>query len=237
MLNKLSYNIASSLNESEQFKESKDWTPDEIKKASEAMKKQGHLGYEEFTKEWEKKSKSINEDEIDNSRRASNFINDIIHGEEIYLRDVNGQALLIRYAEGYPEPEEYDEGYLEVNGGNPEDLARAKEAAENREVWEIIEVDESGEPSGTLLAYVYGEAELPAYLDGLRQVNIVKRLEESNINNMEIDEMIKEYATMCDNAGMSTFEVLDNLLKYDVLNTGSFRNMLQDLNNYLEDNK
>ena len=58
-----------------------------------------------------------------------------------------------------------------------------------------------------------------------------------NINNMEIDEMIKEYATICDNAGMNTFEILDNLLKYDVLNTDSFRNMLQDLNNYLEDNK
>lgn len=62
-------------------------------------------------------------------------------------------------------------------------------------------------------------------------------IEESNINNMEIDEMIKEYATICDNAGMNTFEILDNLLKYDVLNTGSFRNMLQDLNDYLEDNK
>lgn len=201
MLNKLSYNIANSLNESENL-----------------------IGKE-------------NLNEIDDSRRASNFTDDIVHGEEIYLRDVNGQALLIRYAENYQEPEDYDEGYLEANGGNPEDLARAKEAAENGNVWEIIEVDESGEPSGTTLAYVYGEAELPGYLDGLRQVNIVKRLEESDINNMNINDMIKEYATICDNAGMDTFEVLDNLLKYDVLNTGSFRNMLQDLTNYIEDNK
>ena len=126
---------------------------------------------------------------------------------------------------------------LEVNGGNPEDLARAKEAAENREVWEIIEVDESGEPSGTLLAYVYGEAELPAYLDGLRQVNIVKRLEESNVNDMSMDEMIKEYAELCDNAGMNTFEILNDLLNNDVLLTGSFRNMLQNIKNYIEDNK
>ena len=43
--------------------ESKDWTPEEIQKASEVMKKKGHLGYEEFTKEWDKKSKK-NEGEI-----------------------------------------------------------------------------------------------------------------------------------------------------------------------------
>ena len=43
--------------------ESKDWTPEEIQKASEVMKKKGHLGYEEFTKEWNEKSKK-NEGEI-----------------------------------------------------------------------------------------------------------------------------------------------------------------------------
>ena len=62
-------------------------------------------------------------------------------------------------------------------------------------------------------------------------------IEESNINDMNLDEMIKEYATMCDNAGINTFEVLDTLLKYDVLNTDRFRLMLQELRSYIEDNK
>ena len=44
------------------LEESRDWTPEEIKKASDAMKKQGHLGYEEFIQEWNKKKEESIED-------------------------------------------------------------------------------------------------------------------------------------------------------------------------------
>ena len=62
-------------------------------------------------------------------------------------------------------------------------------------------------------------------------------IEESNINDMNLEEMSREYSEMCENAGMTIYEVLDNLIKYDVIKTGSFRLMLQELRSYIEDNK
>lgn len=35
---------------------SRTWNEEELKRASEQMKKQGQLGYEEFIKEWERKT-------------------------------------------------------------------------------------------------------------------------------------------------------------------------------------
>ena len=111
------------------------------------------------------------------------------HGDEVYFRDSEGTALMGHYAESYPEPEEYDEGYTtgwergadeEFDKAQDEKFAAAKQAAEERNVWEFVEIDETTlEPNGTTYGYAYGEGELIDWLNQLRIVNVRKSLEES----------------------------------------------------------
>jgi len=100
-------------------------------------------------------------------------------GDEVFFRDEGGQALMGHYAEAYEDPEEYDEGYKPENGGSEEALAAAKEAAENREVWEFIVADDAGQPLGEVYTLCYGEKELADFLTHIREVKKVTRLEEA----------------------------------------------------------
>lgn len=64
--------------------------------------------------------------------------------------------------------------------------------------------------------------------------NYQSNLNESNeINDMTMEEMIDEYSNMCENAGLSIKEAIQQLNEYDCLNTGSFRNALSELREYL----
>ena len=76
--------------------------------------------------------------------------------------------------------------------------------------------------------------------------NTIKLLENMNqnlsedisndINNMTIDDMIKKYTDICKDASVDIFSALDQLKEYGCLNTGSFRNMLIDTIDYINDN-
>lgn len=95
-------------------------------------------------------------------------------GDKVYLRDSDGEPMVIEYADNYPQPEEYDQGYEQG------DLDVAKAAAEEGNVWIAMEVDESNvEQTGTVIAYIYGEQELYDFLSDKREVRVVTRLEES----------------------------------------------------------
>ena len=68
-------------------------------------------------------------------------------GEKVYLRQ-DGTPMVIEYADDYPAPGEYDQGY------DSEDLAVAEAAAEDKEVWVVNEVDENNlEQTGPVLVY------------------------------------------------------------------------------------
>ena len=64
--------------------------------------------------------------------------------------------------------------------------------------------------------------------------NYQSSLDESKeVNDMTMEEMIDEYSNMCENAGLSIKEAIQQLNEYDCLNTGSFRNALSELREYL----
>ena len=151
MLNKLSFNLMNELNESETrtFK---------IKKKV-------------FMESDGVKEETLTED-------ASSALDKIISGDEVYFRDPQGRAMIIKYTNNYPEPEDYDEGYKEEYGGSADELEYAKKAAEEGNVWEALEVDEEGNPTGVSIALFYGEEELRRMLEDLREVNVIKKLEE-----------------------------------------------------------
>ena len=112
----------------------------------------------------------------------NSVIDKIIHGDDVYFRDSYGQAIMIHYAENYPQPEDYDEGYKD----DPEGLEIAKKYAESGDVFEALEIDEDTlEPTGTTLGYFYGPEELTDGIaaEGLREVKIKKSLEEDMIDD------------------------------------------------------
>lgn len=130
-------------------------------------------------------AEEIEEAEELNEEVNGDVLERLKHGDDVYFRDENGQALMCHYSENYQDPEDYDEGYKPEYGGSEEALAAAKEAAENREVWEFVEIDEETlEPTGTIYGYAYGEQELRDNVDLLREVKVIKRLEE-NITESE----------------------------------------------------
>lgn len=138
-------------------------------------------------------------------------------GDEVFFRDEGGQALMGHYAESYPEPEEYDEGYTtgwergadeEFDKAQDEIFAAAKEAAENREVWEFIVTDDAGQPLGEVYTLCYGEKELADFLTHIREVKKVTRLEEAYSETFggdiedfigDIEYMMNELKPIADN--------------------------------------
>lgn len=113
----------------------------------------------------------------------SDAVDRLFSGNELYFRDADGTAIMIHYAENYPQPEEYDEGYKAEFGGSEEALNAAQLAAENGDVWELVEVDNEGNFNGTIYGYAYGIDELKEWLKDLREVKVKKSLEEDMIDD------------------------------------------------------
>lgn len=139
----------------------------------------------------------LGEKEVDNkimneSAPGTDAYDKLVQGDDVYFRNEEGIALLGHYADNYPEPEEYDEGFKPEYGGTEEGLQKAKEAAANRDVWEFMEVfEDTLQPMNEIYAYVYGQDDLMEMLKTLRQVNVVKKLEENQIEDARKDSIEK----------------------------------------------
>lgn len=137
------------------------------------------------------------EDEVDDkimneSAPGTDAYDKLVQGDDVYFRNEEGVALLGHYADNYPEPEEYDEGFKPEYGGTEEGLQKAKEAANNKDVWEFMEVfEDTLQPMNEVYAYVYGQDDLMEMLKTLRQVNVVKKLEENQIEDARKDSIEK----------------------------------------------
>lgn len=139
----------------------------------------------------------LGEKEVDNkimneSAPGTDAYDKLVQGDDVYFRNEEGAALLGHYADNYPEPEEYDEGFKPEYGGTEEGLQKAKEAAANGDVWEFMEVfEDTLQPMNEVYAYVYGQDDLMEMLKTLRQVNVVKKLEENQIEDARKDSIEK----------------------------------------------
>ena len=187
MLNKLSYNIMNELNEA-------DTNAIEIKKkvfmegsnvrVEEIPAEKANLEKQQINESEEAKGK-----EVLNELGTDSTIDKLIAGDELYFRNNDGLALMVRYADTYDQPEDYDEGYTtgwergadeEFDKVQDENFAKAKQAAEEGNVWEVLEIDETTlQPNGSVYGYLYGQEELAKFLKEVREVRVVKRLEES----------------------------------------------------------
>lgn len=127
----------------------------------------------------EKEIADLETETLDESASGTEAYDRLVSGDDIFFRDEGGQALLGHYADNYPEPEDYDEGYKPEYGGTEDGLAKAKAAAENKDVWEFIVANDDCSLTGEIYTYCYGQDELMDFLKQLRQVNVVKRLEEA----------------------------------------------------------
>ena len=139
----------------------------------------------------------LGEKEVDNkimneSAPGTDAYDKLVQGDDVYFRNEEGIALLGHYADNYPEPEDYDEGFKPEYGGTEEGLQKAKEAAANGDVWEFMEVfEDTLQPMNEIYAYVYGQDDLMEMLKTLRQVNVVKKLEENQIEDARKDSIEK----------------------------------------------
>ena len=134
-------------------------------------------------------SEEVKGKEVLNELGTDSTIDKLISGDELYFRNNDGLALMIRYADTYDQPEDYDEGYTtgwergadeEFDKVQDENFAKAKQAAEEGNVWEVLEIDETTlQPNGSVYGYLYGQEELAKFLKEVREVRVVKRLEES----------------------------------------------------------
>ena len=210
MLNKLSYNIMNELNEA-------DTNAIEIKKkvfiegsnvrVEEIPAEEANLEKQQIKESEEAKGK-----EVLNELGTDSTIDKLIAGDELYFRNNDGLALMVRYADTYDQPEDYDEGYTqgwergadeEFDKVQDENFAKAKQAAEEGNVWEVLEIDETTlQPNGSVYGYLYGQEELAKFLKEVREVRVVKRLEESKKvcekcgkEVCECDKSINEAAT------------------------------------------
>ena len=171
MLNKLSFNLMNELNESET--ESYKIKKKVIMESDRVKTEDCNV---ELNNSEEPKHETLNEGNSD-------AVDRLFSGNELYFRNADGTAIMIHYADNYPQPEEYDEGYKTELGGSEEALNAAQQAAENGDVWELVEVDNEGNSTGTIYGYAYGIDELKEYLKGLREVKIKKSLEEDMIDD------------------------------------------------------
>ena len=134
-------------------------------------------------------SEEVKGKEVLNELGTDSTIDKLIAGDELYFRNNDGLALMVRYADTYDQPEDYDEGYIqgwergadeEFDKVQDENFAKAKQAAEEGNVWEVLEIDETTlQPNGSVYGYLYGQEELAKFLKEVREVRVVKRLEES----------------------------------------------------------
>lgn len=143
----------------------------------------------------------LGEKEVDNkimneSASGTDAYDKLVQGDDVYFRNEEGIALLGHYADNYPEPEEYDEGFKPEYGGTEEGLQKAKEAAANGDVWEFMEVfEDTLQPMNEVYAYVYGQDDLMETLKTLRQVNVVKKLEEKDLElneSIDVDKYVNK---------------------------------------------
>ena len=141
MLNKLSFNLMNELNESEteSYKIKK-------KVIMESDRDKTEDCNVELNNSEEPKHETLNEGNSD-------AVDRLFSGNELYFRNADGTAIMIHYADNYPQPEEYDEGYKTELGGSEEALNAAQQAAENGDVWELVEVDNEGNSTGTIYGY------------------------------------------------------------------------------------
>ena len=116
---------------------------------------------------------------LDESTEGTSVKDKLISGDDVYFRTSDGTALMAHYADDYPQPEEYDEGYKTELGGSEEALNKAQQAADSGDVWEFVVVDEEGNPTSKVYGYAYGQDDLDNYLKDLREVKIKRTLEES----------------------------------------------------------
>lgn len=134
-------------------------------------------------------SEEVKGKEVLNELGTDSTIDKLIAGDELYFRNNDGLALMVRYADTYDQPEDYDEGYTQgwergadekFDKVQDENFAKAKQAAEEGNVWEVLEIDETTlQPNGSVYGYLYGQEELAKFLKEVREVRVVKRLEES----------------------------------------------------------
>lgn len=134
-------------------------------------------------------SEEVKRKEVLNELGTDSTIDKLITGDELYFRNNDGLALMVRYADTYDQPEDYDEGYIQgwergadekFDKVQDENFAKAKQAAEEGNVWEVLEIDETTlQPNGSVYGYLYGQEELAKFLKEVREVRVVKRLEES----------------------------------------------------------
>lgn len=171
MLNKLSFNLMNELNESET--ESYKIKKKVIVESNRVKTEDCNV---ELNNSEEPKHETLNEGNSD-------AVDRLFSGNELYFRDADGTAIMIHYADNYPQPEEYDEGYKTELGGSEEALNAAQQAAENGDVWELVEVDNEGNSTETIYGYAYGIDELKEYLKDLREVKVKKSLEENMIDD------------------------------------------------------
>lgn len=148
----------------------------------------------------ENKEKSLKESQKLNET-TDNAVSKLISGEPVYFRDSDGLALVVSYADVYPEPEEYDEGYIkgwergadeEFDKEQDEKFEKAKKASEEGTVWHVLYVDEDTlEPNGDVYGYIYGVDELNKVIPSFREVKVKKSLEESKNSIDKIKAKLK----------------------------------------------
>lgn len=148
----------------------------------------------------ENKEKSLKESQKLNET-TDNAVSKLISGEPVYFRDRDGLALVVSYADVYPEPEEYDEGYTkgwergadeEFDKEQDEKFEKAKKASEEGTVWHVLYVDEDTlEPNGDVYGYIYGVDELNKVIPSFREVKVKKSLEESKNSIDKIKAKLK----------------------------------------------
>lgn len=167
------------------------------------------------------KNQILNEDSLDPLEL-------LISGDDVYFRNEADIPLVGRYANNYPQPEEYDEGFLPENGGTEEELQKAKEAYEAGDVWQFDEVHEDTLTStGDIYAIIYGQNDLAKFINTLRYVKIVKRLEEDQIDDAREESkekgLISEEASEPEGRKMTKAEFIKEFgagCNVDVINAG-----------------
>lgn len=166
---------------------------------------------------------------LDEGMSIDEAIKELVAGGELYFRDNdNSKPYIAVYADNYPEPEEYDEGFKIENGGNEEQLAKVKQAADEGDVWEFRQVDEKTlEPNGEDSFLAYGEDDLRETLQYLHQVNIIKSLEEDDSveavdEQLDMDDFINELANFLKTKG-ATDVYSSNTPSNNILRVISFK--------------
>lgn len=150
-------------------------------------------------------------------------------GEKVYLRQ-DGTPMVIEYADDYPAPGEYDQGY------DSEDLAVAEAAAEDKEVWVVNEVDENNlEQTGPVLVYIYGDQELYDFLGDKKEVRVVTRLEESaECEDKSLKEGIEDALKQAEDQVAELQDYLDNTPEIADDEKESIQNEINELLDQIE---